>query len=138
MIDHDSTDQVSFVISLRVTLYNIILYRMSVSPSHTNLFLLQLIQSPILFCPHHTPSSSYTPPLSHYLLLFPPSPNPIPFFLIPSHPFLSNPIPQGRVMSTSRGDLLAADTARRGLIRFGRPLIGEVPLSCITFSSISV
>ena len=38
MIDYDSTDQVSFVISLRVKLYNIILYRMNVSPSHTNLF----------------------------------------------------------------------------------------------------
>ena len=38
MIDYDSTDQVSFVISLRATLYNILLYRMNVSPSHTNLF----------------------------------------------------------------------------------------------------
>ena len=64
MIDYDSTDQVSFVISLHVKLYNIILYRMNVSPSHTNLFRLQLIQSPILCCPHHSPSSLYTPPLS--------------------------------------------------------------------------
>ena len=64
MIDYDSTDKVSFVISFHVKLYNIILYRMNVSPSHTNLFWLQLIQSPILCCPHHSPSSLYTPPLS--------------------------------------------------------------------------